>query len=814
MQQSVQENLPNLILDAPASICVLRGLQHVYEIANERYFKVVGNRDIIGKTVRDALPELKGQGFFEILDNVYASGKPFVGNELPVQLVKENGMLEEAYFNFVYQPTRNGKGEINGIFCHGVDVTDEIVIRKKIEESEKQQAFLLKLSDALRSLDKPIEIEDAVTKAAIDFMGADRCYFCTLEGDVAIINCEALRGDLPSVAGVHPISSFPLLNAAYDNVHPLVVDDVNTNDLIDEKLKVRSLQLQDISFVKVPVIKNATSVGVLSIVQSKPRKWTELEVKLIIEIAERTWLALERAKAEEALRKSEEKNRTLLTSIDQGFTLCELIRNKEGKGIDLYILEVNSTYEKQTGINKEMVIGKPLLQVFPSLAEWIKTYADVVDNQRPVVFEQYFTDTDRWFAVKAYPVEKERFAILFSNITERKKAEEKIKESEERFRSLAQTLPQLIWVADSLGMAEFFSEKWKEYSGIEPQSNNEWKAIVHPDEYESNMAAWMHCVTTGTPYRNEVRLKSKSGQYRWHAVLAEPVLDNENKIIKWVGAFTDIHEQKTFSEQLEAKIYERTKQLNEANETLEQKNSALKNMNQELEAFTYICSHDLQEPLRKIQTFAGIITDKDKELLSDTSKKYFKRMQHEASRMQTLIKDLLSFSRLNTSEGFFEITDLNEIIDDVKEEFKEIMEGKNAFIESTELSEVKIIPFQFRQLVHNLISNALKFSKPDVPPHIIIKSIIEKGRKLNKVKLLPEIEYLHLSFTDNGIGFDKQFSERIFEVFQKLHGKEEYAGSGIGLAIVKKVVENHKGIILAESEVGKGATFNIYLPLS
>ena len=183
-------------------------------------------------------------------------------------------------------------------------------------------------------------------------------------------------------------------------------------------------------------------------------------------------------------------------------------------------------------------------------------------------------------------------------------------------------------------------------------------------------------------------------------------------------------------------------------------------------------------------------------------------MQDSASRMQTLIQDLLLFSRVSTSERKFEITDLNKIVDEVKEEFKETIEEKKATITTSELCEVNIIPFQFRQLMHNLISNALKFSKPNTPTCISIKSkniILANSPFVGRAAC-------HISVADNGIGFDKQFSERIFGVFQKLHGKDEYAGTGIGLAIVKKIIENHNGIITAESELGKGATFNIYLP--
>ena len=232
--------------------------------------------------------------------------------------------------------------------------------------------------------------------------------------------------------------------------------------------------------------------------------------------------------------------------------------------------------------------------------------------------------------------------------------------------------------------------------------------------------------------------------------------------------------------------------------------------NKELLAFTYISSHDLQEPLRKIQTFATILLQN--ETLSESGKYNFQRMQLAAGRMQQLIDDLLAFSRISTTELKFEKTDLNGIVDEVKAELRDTIQEKRATIEATELGTYNIIAFQFRQLLYNLVSNALKFSQPNLPSHIIIKSSIVKGNKLISEKLSPEKNYCHIMVKDNGIGFESHFSDRIFEVFQKLHGKEVYGGTGIGLAIVKKIVENHNGIIIATSELNEGATFDIYFP--
>ncbi len=416
---------------------------------------------------------------------------------------------------------------------------------------EKLHAFLLKLSDALQLLDNPVHIEEAATQIALEFMEADRCHYGTIEGDNIIILHDAVRGNLPSVAGVHAISSFILYKAALKGGVPFVVDNVSSSDKIDEELKKMCLLYKYGSFINVPVVKSGKAVGLLSLIQSKPRKWTTAEVQLTIETAERTWAAVERAKAEDALHKSEEKYHTLFASIDQGFTLCELIRNKEGKGIDFYMLEVNPTYEKQTGVSKEMVLGKAILQVFPSLEKWIETYAAVVDNHCPVVFEHYFEDTDRWFAIKAYPVEKDRFAVLFSNITERKNAEEKLKESESRFRTMADASPLLIWTIDANGLPSYYNKTFLGFVGVTKDEDiSVWQKIIHPDDIQSTFETINAAIAARRSYSLECRLLRADGQWRYVIAQGNPCIGSNSEFLGFVGSSVDITERKQAEEKI------------------------------------------------------------------------------------------------------------------------------------------------------------------------------------------------------------------------------------------------------------------------
>ncbi len=424
--------------------------------------------------------------------------------------------------------------------------------------------------------------------------------------------------------------------------------------------------------------------------------------------------------------------------------------------------------------------------------------------------------TYEWYHFKCVPVFEDGqftgFIGVAINVNEQKKQMAALTASEERFRTLADALPQLIWATDEKGVAEFASIRWKEYTGLEPADEN-WVKIVHPDDLAKINQVWANGLATGKPYFCDVRLKSASGGYRWYIVNGAPVLNAENKIVKWVGAFTDFDTQKNFSHELENQVRLRTNELAAANQDLVEKNGQLEKANKELQSFAYVSSHDLQEPLRKIQTFAGLIDKNERGRLSDKGIEHFDRIRQSAKRMQQLIQDLLAFSRMSTAERIFEYADLTKMIDEIKAEFGEEIQEKGAVLDYPEKCEVRVIPFQFRQLLHNLIGNALKFSKPGVSPAVTIKCQIATGLSLGYAKLDYLRSYYHLVVSDNGIGFEAQFSEKIFDIFQRLHLKSEYTGTGVGLAIVKKIVENHQGFITAKGATNKGATFELYIPV-
>jgi light-regulated signal transduction histidine kinase (bacteriophytochrome) len=235
--------------------------------------------------------------------------------------------------------------------------------------------------------------------------------------------------------------------------------------------------------------------------------------------------------------------------------------------------------------------------------------------------------------------------------------------------------------------------------------------------------------------------------------------------------------------------------------------------NAELQEFAYVASHDLQEPLRKIQAFGDRLMVKYSDVLTDQGRDYLKRMQNAAERMQALINDLLTLSRVTTRAQPFSPTNLTQIVQDVLSDLEVRIQQTGGRIEVGELPTLEADPIHMRQLLQNLISNALKFYRPEEPPVIKIYSRWLPDWKRRPTEGMNRVERCQILVEDNGIGFHEKYLDRIFNAFQRLHGHSEYEGTGMGLAICRKIVERHNGSITAQSRVGQGSIFIITLPL-
>lgn len=342
-----------------------------------------------------------------------------------------------------------------------------------------------------------------------------------------------------------------------------------------------------------------------------------------------------------------------------------------------------------------------------------------------------------------------------------------------------------------------YSDNMYRMLGIELNSfkanNDNYSTYIHPEDKKLVEDYVEKLKVSKTAISYVYRIIKPNGEIRFRKSVGKLLNKGQENIL--VGTTIDITEERNINLQIE------------------ERNRELERNNKELEAFNYVASHDLQEPLRKIQTFISRLDEKEKQNLSDNGKVYLERIQSASSRMRLLIDDLLQFSRTNKTEKVFELTDLNDLLEHSLMELSQEIENNNVKIDADKLPIANVIPFQVQQLFTNLLSNSIKYRKKDIDPLISIKYVKVNSedepvlpKKINKM-------YYKFEIIDNGIGFEQQYAEKIFILFNRLHNKEEYTGTGIGLAICKKIVDNHKGYIYANSEPAKGSSFTIYLPV-
>ncbi|UPT70861.1 MAG: PAS domain-containing protein [Flavobacterium sp. JAD_PAG50586_2] len=917
VKQKIEESdlrFRSTVKQAPVGIVILRTKDYIVEMANDAYLELVDRKEntLIGKPLFDSIPEAK-ESTLHLMHHVMDTGEPYSGFEVPVPL-KRNEQLNIHNFDFVYHPLKEDDGSISGIIVTITDVSEKVASRTKIEESEKR----------FRTT-----VQQAPVAIAI-FRGLD--YVTEMANQAYLELVDRKENEL---IGRPLFESIPEIQ---DIVKPLLDDVFNTG----------------IPFhgneIAAPIKRNG-EVGIYNFdLLYHPLKEEDGTISGIIVTATEV---TEKVEARKKTERNEEKLNIVIEASELG--TWELnVKTKEAIYSDRY-LEIIGGYTKAVQLTHDQL----LTHLHPDdMGIRNKAFKDAIANGH-LSYEARVIWKDKsihWMEGKGkvfYDDDGEAVKMIgtIRDTTNDRIQQLRLIESEKKFRLLSDSMPQQIWTSDTEGNLNYYNKSVVEYSGLslEELADKGWLDIVHIDDREENAKKWMHSITTGKDFLFEHRFRRHDGKYRWQLSRAIPQKDENGIIQMWVGTSTDIQDQKTFADELEKQVNERTKQLkllneslkqseeryhlmvgevqdyailylskegivenwnkgaekikgykaeeiigksfenfytpedqannlpqyllsqsakygrfgqegfrvrkngtlfwanvvitaihNEENEIigfskvthdltvkkdaddklklnaaeLEQKNKELEKMNKELQSFAYISSHDLQEPLRKIQTFSNMIIDKEFENLSENGKDKFKRMQNAAQRMQTLINDLLAYSRTNSQEVQLTKTNLNDIIDDVKEDLKEEIQLKSAIIEAEKIHcDVEVIPFQFHQLIYNLVSNSLKFSRADVIPKIIIKCEINKGSKMKNNQLDTQREYCHITFSDNGIGFDQQYSEKIFEVFQRLHGKETYQGTGIGLAIVKKIIDNHKGVVNAKGGLGKGATFDIYIPL-
>ncbi|GAB4017633.1 hypothetical protein GCM10028773_14680 [Spirosoma koreense] len=520
--------------------------------------------------------------------------------------------------------------------------------------------------------------------------------------------------------------------------------------------------------------------------------------------------------AKKALQESEQRFRNLIAEAPVAISLFV--------GRDMVVEMPNEKMLRFWGKDAS-VTGKPLREALPELQgqPFLQILDDVYTTGKEYSAQEARAELEVGGALRTYyfnftykplrNAEGQIYAIvdMAIDVTEQVLARQAIEESEQRFRTLMEAISQMTWTNTPDGEVNFYNQRWYEYTGltVEETRSVDWLTTIHLDDREHFLTTFRKALADGAIFVVESRYRrGTDGMYRWHLNRALPIRDETGAIRLWVGTATDIHEQKQLAANLEQEIQARTEQLVASNQDL-------RRSNENLEKFAYIASHDLQEPLRKIQSFGDILKSQYADRLGEGAG-YLERMQTASSRMSLLIKDLLTFSRISTRQEAADPVPLDRVVSDVLDTLEIAIRQTGAQLEIDPLPIVSGNESQLRQLFQNLLSNALKFQKTGVVPIVQIKVSTVMASALPKtVKPTRMAAAYHLiRIIDNGIGFDEKYIDRIFQVFQRLHSRNEYAGTGIGLAICEKVAANHGGTITAVSQLGQGATFMIYLPIT
>lgn len=508
------------------------------------------------------------------------------------------------------------------------------------------------------------------------------------------------------------------------------------------------------------------------------------------------------------------------------------------------VLQADAGLANMFGVKEdEALSGLPLETFVASIHkddrdEVVKAIEATVDHKNTFEMEYRVVDAKgnvRWVIARG-SVERDKkgkaikFPGVMIDISSRKNAEAELRESEERLRFMADTMPQLVWITRPDGYHEYYNKQWYAYTGTKlgTTDGEGWNNLFHEDDQKRAWKVWRHSLKTGEPYEIKYRLyHAPSKTYRWVIGRALPYRNEANEIVKWYGTCTDIDdsiqelekrkaleaELQAEKERLESRVAERTSQLKLMNEGLldeikkrqdvEEKlreyGKELERSNGELEEFAYVSSHDLQEPLRKIQAFSDLLVEEYGDKLGGGDM-YLDRIRKSASRMSRLIEDLLTFSRVTTKQAVPDNIDLNETMENVIADLHDrIKKERGEVVVKGTLPTVCSDATHMHQLFQNLVGNALKFHDAERPPKVTVSAKTTKKTHTICVQ-------------DNGIGIDEKYKEKIFAVFQRLNSKHAYEGTGIGLAVCKKIVERYGGTIDIESELGSGTTFIITLP--
>lgn len=503
----------------------------------------------------------------------------------------------------------------------------------------------------------------------------------------------------------------------------------------------------------------------------------------------------ERKQAEIALQESRE----LFERFMHYSPTTAFVKDRSGR-----YLYINSLIEKTFQRSRNEWLGKTDFDLFPaqSAQQWRENDLLVLNEGKTLEALETvpLEDGEHYYLSFKFPLQnsdgEQLVAGMSLDLSEQKRAEAALRESEARFRHLADTAPVLIWMSDTTKLCNYFNKTWLDFTGrtMEQELGNGWAEGVHPDDFQRCLDTYTSSFDARREFKMEYRLRRFDGEYRWLLDHGIPRYTPEGEFLGYIGSCIEIHDRKQAEEQI--------RHLNEELEyRVKQRTEQLQATNKELEAFSYSVSHDLRAPLRHINGFVDLLQKRigTSPALDKTSHHYLKTISDTTKEAGKLVDDLLSFSRMGRTEMRLTTIDLNQLLQEVRRDMQQDIDGRNIDWQIDSLPIVQADPTMLRLVLRNLVENAVKYTLPRTQAKIQINSTCADHETIICVR-------------DNGVGFDMQYVNKLFGVFQRLHTNEQFEGTGIGLANVQRIIHRHSGRVWAEAELDRGAAFYFSLP--
>ncbi len=645
-----RERLARLFEQAPGLMALLDGPSHRFVLANPKYTQMVG-REVIGANFADVLPDAATQGYVELLDSAYQTGEPYSAFGSRYDMQASPGSVTVARFvDFVFQPIRDETGAVSGIFVQGVEVTARVT-------AQRHARALGEVSEQFRALENWSSVQYAACEILGRSLAVSRVGYGSIDPDAETLYVERDW----TAPGVHTLAGTVHLRdygSFIDNLKRgefISIADVRTDErtaAAADALEARCAR----SFVNVPVLEQGRLVAVLYVNHAHARQWTAEEYVFIRDVADRTRIATQRARAENALRVSEAK-----------------------------------------------------------------------------------------------------------------------------FRTIADAMPQMVWSTLPDGFHDYYNQQWYDFTGMSPGSTDgeAWNGMFHPQDQEHAWAVWRHSLATGETYEIEYRLRHRSGEYRWVLGRALPVRSDDGTIVRWMGTCTDIHEQKSAQEELLAS-------------------------NRRKDDFLAMLAHELRNPLAPISTAAHLL--KAAPSNAANVERAADIIGRQVRHMTELVDDLLDVSRVTRGLVALERApvELKGVLVNAVEQVRPLFEARGQQLTTRMAAgDVYVLGDRTRliQVMSNLLNNAAKYTPPD--------------GALSMSTSLFVGEQVEVRIADNGMGMDAQLLPHVFDLFTQGERTPDRSqgGLGLGLALVKSLVELHGGFVTAESEGrGRGSAFTVTLP--